>query len=190
MGEKTNYVLSFLEFSGFFAPVAFILFHIVRQFLFIPAVIVCLAGGLLFGSVFGSLYSLIGLTTSSFLIYFLLKLFPSVHNRLHQIKLKWFGPYTNLTHGQIALLKLIPFMHYQLLSYCLLERNKNFQDYAVGSLYTNIPVVIFYTVFGQFFNSFTPTMAVIFLIALSVLIVVLREKFVVIKWKDFFKATS
>lgn len=181
--------MSFLEIGGIFAPLSFILFHTIRQFLFIPIVVVCLAGGLLFGSVFGSIYSLFGLTLSSLLIYFLLKLFPGIHDHLHKIKLKWFGPYMNLTEGQIALLKLIPFMHYQLLSYCILERKRNFREYVMSSLYTNIPVAIFYTVFGQFLSHFTPTMAIICLLALAVLIVILREKFVVIKWKDFFKVT-
>lgn len=190
MDGSTSFILSFIEIGGLFAPIAFILFHIVRQFLFIPVVVVCLAGGLLFGSVFGIIFSIIGLTLSSFLLYFLLKIFPTVHSKLHEIKLKWFGSYINLSRGQIALLKLIPFMHFQLLSYCLLERNPNFCDYAVNSLYTNIPVVVFYTVFGQFFNHFSPMMTVMFLLALSVFIVILREKFVVIKWRDFFKATS
>ncbi|WP_033828230.1 TVP38/TMEM64 family protein [Bacillus andreraoultii] len=186
MDGSTSLILSFVEMGGLFAPIAFILFHIVRQFLFIPVVVVCLAGGLLFGSVFGIIFSIIGLTLSSVLLFFILRIFPTVHSKLHHIKLKWFGPYMNLTRGQIALLKLIPFMHFQLLSYCLLERNPDFRDYVVNSLYTNIPVVVFYTVFGQFFNHFSPTMAVMFLLALSALIVLLREKFIVIKWQDFF----
>ncbi|MCU9614162.1 VTT domain-containing protein [Caldibacillus lycopersici] len=189
MDDKASFVISFLEVSGIFAPIAFIAFHTFRQFLFVPVVVVCLAGGLLFGTVFGSIFSLVGLTFSSLMFYFILKMFPRVHKKLFEIKRKWFGPYSNFTSGQVAVLKLIPFMHYQLLCFCLMERQKSFSEYAFASFMTNIPVVIFYTVFGQFFKQFSPSMAIIVLIALSVLIVVLREKVVVIKWKDFFKAT-
>lgn len=190
MDDQASFVFAFLEMSGLFAPVAFIAFHSVRQFLFIPVVVVCMAGGLLFGAVLGTVYSLIGLTISSFFVYFLLKFFPSFHQKILQIKQKWFGHYSNFTPGQVAVLKLIPFMHYQLLSFCLMERKKNFREYAAGSFLTNIPVVIFYTVFGQFFKQFSPSLAMILLVALSILIVILREKVVVIKWKDFFNAAA
>jgi uncharacterized membrane protein YdjX (TVP38/TMEM64 family) len=190
MGEKVEYVLSVVQMSGILAPIIFIIFHTLRQFFFIPVIVVCFAGGLLFGAVFGAIYSLIGLTLSSFVVYFLLRIFPSFHQKIQQFKMKWFGPYANLTTAQISVLKLVPFMYYQLLCFCLMERKKAFHEYAIASFYTNIPVVIFYTVFGQFFKHFSPTMGIVFIISLMVLIIAFREKFVVIKWKDFFKATS
>lgn len=189
LDEKAALVLSFIETSGIFAPIFFIFFHTFRQFLFIPVVVVCMAGGLLFGTVYGAIFSLIGLTMSSFVIYFLLKMFPSLHNKLNMIKRKWFGPYSNFTSGQVAVLKLIPFMHFQLLSFSLMERKRSFSEYAYSSFLTNIPVAIFYTVFGQFLKAFSPSMAIIVLVALTVLIIALREKIVVIKWRDFFRAT-
>ena len=190
MGDYATYILSFMKMSGFFAPIAFIVFHVLRQFFFIPVIVVCLAGGLLFGSLFGSIYSIIGLTLSSFVVYILLKMFPTLHKKLQQIKTKCLGPYSNFTTVQISVLKVIPFMHYQLLCFCLMERKKTFREYAISSLLTNIPVVLLYTLFGQFIRKFSPTMVVVFLILLTVLIISFREKFVVIKWKDFFKATS
>lgn len=190
MEEKSAYVISFLEMSGMFAPLAFIAFHTLRQFLFIPVVVVCITGGMLFGTVFGSIFSLIGLTLSSLLFYILLFLFPSVSRKLRKIKQKWFGPYANFTPGQITLLKLVPFMHFHLLSFCLLERQKSFSEYAALSFLTNIPVVVFYTVFGQFFKQFSPSMALMLLLGLTVLIIVMREKVVVIKWKDFFNMAA
>ncbi|WAA10192.1 TVP38/TMEM64 family protein [Fervidibacillus albus] len=189
MNEQADYVLSFLEMSGIFAPIAFIVFHTLRPFLFIPVVVVCLAGGLLFGTVFGSVFSLVGLTLSSFVLYLLLILFPGVTNKLSSIKQRWFGPYTKFTPGQITVLKLIPFIHFQLLSFCLFEHRKNFSEYATLSFLTNIPVVIFYTTFGQFLKQFTPFIILLILLALTVFIIVFRERMVVIKWNEFFKST-
>ncbi len=190
MNGETGLVLAYLELGGILAPLAFILIHILRPFLFIPVVVMCMAGGVLFGAVFGTAFSLIGLTISSFSLYFLLKRFPILHRRLRRIKIKWFGPYKNLTGGQIAVLKMIPFIHFQLLCFCLIERKGNFREYAGSSFFTNLPVAVFYTVFGKSFQQISPAAFLLFLLVLTVLIVVLREKFAVIKWKDFFKAAS
>lgn len=188
--EKMNYLLAFVEMSGLLAPFAFIVIHILRQFFFIPVIVICLAGGLLFGSIFGLIYSLIGLTLSSFIVYYLLTLLPGLHKKLRQIRMKCFGPYNNLTSGQIAILKMIPLMHYQLLCFCLMERKKTFREYAITSFLTNIPTVTLYTIFGQFIRQFSPGAALIFIMILALLIVAFREKLIVIKWKDFFKIAS
>ncbi|MFC8572405.1 TVP38/TMEM64 family protein, partial [Heyndrickxia sporothermodurans] len=97
--------------------------------------------------------------------------------------------YAKLTIGQIAILRLIPFFHYHLLNICLLERNPTFKSYLKGSFVTNIPLVVFYTVFGQFISRFTPSLIIIILIALSILFFILREKVIVMKWKEFFPGT-
>ncbi|MDE5052299.1 hypothetical protein NDK25_07960 [Niallia taxi] len=49
-----------VEIGGVLAPIAMILFHTLRQVLFIPPVLVCIAGGVLFGVTFGTIYSVIG----------------------------------------------------------------------------------------------------------------------------------
>jgi uncharacterized membrane protein YdjX (TVP38/TMEM64 family) len=176
-----------IKAGGWLAPLAFIFFHLVRQFLFIPVPVVCIAGGVLFGTVWGTLYSLVGLIAASLLFFVLIKRMPNTRNRLSNIRKRWFGEYRKLTVGQIAVLRLIPFVHYQLLNFCLFERTKNMQSYLKGSLLTIIPLAFFYTVFGEFIATFTPTMIVIILFALSVLVYLLREKMTVIKWREFFK---
>lgn len=179
-----------IEAGGWLAPVAFILFHLLRQFLFIPVPVVCMAGGVLFGTIWGTVFSMIGLLAVSFIFYVLINRMPNTHERLSKIRKRWFGEYRNLTVGQIAVLRLIPFVHYQLLNFCLLERNKNVKAYMKGSWLTIIPLAFFYTVFGEFISSFTPTMIIIILFALTVLVYLLREKMTVIKWREFFKATG
>ena len=57
--------------AGWWAPVIFILIYIVSTVLFLPGSILTLAGGALFGPVFGALYNLTGATIGagiSFLI--------------------------------------------------------------------------------------------------------------------------
>ena len=186
MNERLVAALAIMEASGYIAPFLFILFHILRQFLFIPVALVCMAGGVLFGSLFGTLYSLIGLTLLSITFYFVIGRFPAFYQRLLRLKEKWFGRSAALTTGQIAILRLIPFVHYQLLNLCLLERKPKIKSFARASLISNIPLAFFYTVFGQYIKRFSPPILAMILLALVVLFYLLREKVRVFEWREFF----
>ena len=59
MDEGLSILFVMVEVGGIWAPIVFIFFHIFRQFLFIPVSLVCMAGGILFGSVFGTIFSLL-----------------------------------------------------------------------------------------------------------------------------------
>lgn len=176
-----------IELGGIFAPIAFILFHTLRQVIFIPPMIVCIAGGVLFGVTLGTIYSIIGLTINCLCFYFIIKKMPKTHRKLSLLKKRWFGEYRNLTVGQVTVLRLIPFIHYHLLNFCLLEKRQGFKDYLKYAILSNIPLALFYTIFGQFISQFSPTMMIVILFALCILAYILREKITIIKWKEFFK---
>ncbi|MBB6445667.1 TVP38/TMEM64 family protein [Bacillus benzoevorans] len=186
MDESMSILLVVLGAGGVLAPVAFILFHLIRQFLFIPVTIVCLAGGILFGALFGTLLSLIGLLLNSVCFYFLIGKMPKTYEKLAKLKRKWFGEYRNLTVAQTAVLRLIPLIHFHLLNFCLMEKDRRFSPYMKNNLLSNLPLAFFYSAFGSIISLFTPlVMAVIFL-SLMVLVYLLREKVTVIKWQKFF----
>ena len=147
-----------IEVGGIWAPVVFIFFHIFRQFLFIPVSLVCMAGGMLFGSVFGTIFSLFGLILSSILFYFVIGKLPKTHEKLSRLRKKWFGEFRNVTVAQSAILRLIPFIHFHLLNFCLLEKNRSFNTYLKNSVLSNLPFAFFYSVFGQFIREFTPSL--------------------------------
>ena len=127
MDESMAILLVLVGAGGILAPIAFILFHLIRQFLFIPVALVCLAGGILFGSLFGTLFSLLGLLLNSLCFYFLIDKMPKTYGKLSKLKRKWFGEYRNLTVSQTAILRLIPFIHFHLLNFCLIEKNRKFK---------------------------------------------------------------
>ncbi|GKU81526.1 TVP38/TMEM64 family protein [Niallia sp. NCCP-28] len=187
MDEQLSMLFVMIELGGIFAPIAFILFHTLRQVIFIPPMIVCIAGGILFGVTLGTIYSIIGLTINCLFFYFVIKKMPKTHRKLSLLKKRWFGEYRNLTVGQVTVLRLIPFIHYHLLNFCLLEKRQGLKDYLKYATITNIPLAFFYTIFGQFISQFSPTMMIVILFALCILVYVLREKITIIKWKEFFK---
>jgi uncharacterized membrane protein YdjX (TVP38/TMEM64 family) len=190
MDDRLVAAFAIMEASGYIAPVLFILFHVLRQFLFIPVALVCMAGGILFGSILGTVYSLIGLTLLSIIFYFAIKSFTSFYERLLRLKEKWFGKSADLTTGQIAVLRLIPFLHYQLLNLCLMQKNPQFKPFVRATIISNIPLAFFYTVFGQYIKQFSPPILVMILLALIVLFYLLREKVRVIGWNEFFPERS
>jgi len=187
MDEKLNVLFVIIETHWWLASLGFIIFHIVRQVLFIPVVIICIAGGALFGGLIGSIYSIVGLTLSSLFFYFLYHQMPRVFGKVLAMKERWFGNRGNLSVGQITVLRLVPFIHFHLLSLCLIETTKTFSKYARASLLTNIPLAIIYTVFGQFITEFSPTAMVVVLIFLSAMLLIMRQKVVVMKWEQFFQ---
>ena len=190
MNEDMSLLLVLIEAGGVFAPLAFILFHLLRSFLFIPVPVVLISGGVLFGTLWGTLYSVIGLMGVSLFFYAFIDRMPKTHGRLVKIKVRCFGEYRNLTVGQIAIIRLIPFVHYHLLSFCLKQKTPLFNDYMKASLLTNIPIAIFYTSFGEYISYFTPSIIILILLVLTALVYLLREKQHAIKWREFFKATE
>ncbi|MEH7236275.1 TVP38/TMEM64 family protein [Bacillus sp. JJ1562] len=186
MDETMTLLFVFIESTGLLAPIIFIVIHLIRPFFFIPVPVVCIVGGILFGSVFGTIYSILGLTMLSILFYFLYRQVPRLSKKINTLKQKWLGDKVNFTIGQIAILRVIPFINFHLLSLCIIDVTRNFRDYAKASFYTNIPVALLYTVFGQFIREFSTTVILAILLALTLLFYLLREKQVIIKWHEFF----
>jgi uncharacterized membrane protein YdjX (TVP38/TMEM64 family) len=182
----TSTVLTAIQTTGFFAPFVFILFHIIRQFLLIPVAVVCIAGGILFGTLLGSLYSVIGLTCASITFYFFSKLFPIFINRFVKMKDKWLGTYTKLSVIQIMILRMIPFVNFSLISLCVLDRAKTFSKYTKLSFITHVPSTLCFTLLGASIQTLSPILLVGIFMILLVLMYFFREKQAFIKWHDFF----
>ncbi|RYG74872.1 TVP38/TMEM64 family protein [Lentibacillus lipolyticus] len=186
----SNYLLSIIETGGLFAPVLFISFHLLRPLFFLPVVFICISGGVLFGTAAGTLYSVIGITLSSMMFYGLIRWLPKTFGKLVRLKQRIIGGKASLTTSQIALLRLIPFIHFHLLSLCLIEISANFRDYTKSSLLTNIPLAFIYTSVGQWISRLSPLYILLFLLVLLPFIYLLRRKEMIIKWNEFFQVST
>lgn len=187
MEQISQYIISFIESGGLLAPLLFICFHLLRPLFFFPVVFICITGGIMFGTIGGTFYSVIGITLSSGLFYGLIHNMPKTTHRLFFLKEKWIGKRSVLTTTQIALLRLIPFIHFHLLSLCLIEISASFKDYIKSSFITNIPLAFIYTSIGQGIAGLAP----IYLISISLFLIPiiywLRKKETQIKWHEFFQ---
>lgn len=137
-----------IESAGWLAPILFIILHLIRPFLFLPVIVVCIAGGLAFGFFEGALLSFIGLSLMSLVSYLLVNKFPKFREKMSRLKDKIFSDRT-LTVGQVMILRIMPFVHFHLLSLYLMEMTKNFRDYMYFSTLGLILPAVIYTAFGQ-----------------------------------------
>ncbi|HLR41043.1 MAG TPA: VTT domain-containing protein [Virgibacillus sp.] len=190
MEQVGNYLMTYIELGGLFAPVLFISFHLIRPLFFLPVVFICISGGVLFGTVAGTIYSLIGITLSSVAFYGIIHWMPKTLEKLLHLKQKLIGQQSSFTTPQIAVLRLVPFIHFHLLSVCLMEISAGFKDYTKSSLLSNIPLAFVYTSIGKWISNLSPLHVVVFLALLLPLIYLLRSKEISIKWQDFFQVST
>lgn len=187
MGETANAILAWLEHQEAWAPLLFIGIHLLRPFLFLPVMLVCITGGVLFGPIAGSAYSIIGTMLSSLLFYRTIRLVPSGLKKLKSLKERWLRKHSNLTVKQVAILRLVPFIHFHLLSYCLLEISADFKEYTKSSLFANLPLAVIYTSVGQWITLLSIPMMILFSGALIGFCFMVRKKYEVFLWRDFFQ---
>lgn len=186
MDNEYAMFLAFIETSGVWSPLFFVIFHIIRQYLFIPVAVVCMAGGIMFGALFGTLLSLLGLWLSSIIFYFMIVKIPALQKKLERLDEKTLKIGGRMNVKQASMLRLIPFIHFHLLNFYLMGNSRSMAEYAKAVFWSNIPLAFFYTVFGHSIAKFSPTMLAIILAALLGLIFYMREKSVTIKWAEFF----
>jgi len=184
-----EYMLMFIQMSGLFGTILFISFHLFRSFLFIPVVFICITGGIMFGPLYGTIYSVIGITLSSILFYGIVGKVPRSFKRLLHLKEKVFGKQAQMTTSQVAILRLVPFIHFHLLSICLIEVTRGFKEYTKSAFFSNIPLAFVYTTLGNWVSNLTPIQVTLFFILLMFIIYLLRKKEIRIKWNDFFQVS-
>lgn len=190
MQQLGSTVMLILETSGIFAPLLFIGFHLLRPLFFLPVAFICVSGGIIFGAVTGSVYSIIGVTLSSIMFYKMSQWMPRTIKKLIHLKQKLFGKHAGFSTSQIALLRLVPFIHFHLLSLMIIEMTTGFREYMKTSFYSNIPLAVVYTTVGQWLSTLSPVIMGPLILALLPIIYLLRKKEIVISWNDFFQTAK
>ncbi|MFN7250703.1 MAG: TVP38/TMEM64 family protein [Anaerobacillus sp.] len=179
----------YIEQSGVIAPILFVLFHLIRPLLFLPVIFVCMVGGYLFGVIYGSIFSIIGLTLMCIIFYFIVRKFPNVLSRFEKMNNKMLKN-RPLTMNQIMILRMVPFAHFHLLSLYVMEQTNSFKEYAKYSFLGVILPGVIFTSFGQMIIDLPLFYSIFLLLFLSVIFIGVRkrsiEKQKSIQWRKFF----
>ena len=133
------------------APLAYILGFVLRPLLFLPATPVAILGGLLFGSLWGTIYVLMGAMCSSICEFLLVRYFLGEKTkRFLKEKAQTLNKLV-VKHGfsTVFLVRIIPNIAFDLQNCGLALMPIKFTHYFYGTLLGCLPACIFYAFFGS-----------------------------------------
>lgn len=165
---------TFINNMGWFAPPIFVLLHILRPLFFLPVIVVCIAGGVLFGFWQGALFNFFGLGSMNLVFYFIIRKMPKFEAKMNQLKNKML-PDRTLTVGQVMILRIMPFIHFHLLSFYLMKMTKNLKEYMYYALLGVLLPSIIYTAFGDVITEFPWYMTLLMFVVLVFLYTLLNK---------------
>lgn len=140
-----------LDALGFMAPVVFMLFYAVAAVAFLPGLIFTIAGGVLFGPVFGTFYSLTGATLGATLAFLVARYLAS-----DWVAARAGGRLQQLIKGVeregwrfVAFTRLVPVFPFNLLNYALGLTRIPFRHYVLATYICMFPGAFAYTWIGH-----------------------------------------
>lgn len=135
---------------GVVAPMVFMLVYVLATLFFLPGSIITLAGGALFGPVWGTLYNLTGATLGAALAFLAARYLAA-----DQVRLRAGGRTRQLIDGVdregwrfVAFVRLVPLFPFNLLNYALGLTGIRFWHYVVTSYVCMFPGAVAYTYLG------------------------------------------
>ncbi|NFT90305.1 TVP38/TMEM64 family protein, partial [Clostridium botulinum] len=144
-----NIILSY----GNYGIIVFLIFQIIQVVaFFIPGEVMQIAGGYIYGTLLGSVYSLIGITLGSVFVFLLAHIYgrPLVHKIISKKDLKFFDRVLNIGSIKLIvfLLYLIPGIPKDALGYICGISDIKFKDFFILSTLGRIPEVLASAYFG------------------------------------------
>ncbi len=175
--EFKEYIQSF----GVWAPLVYIILFTVVPLTLFPDSILAISGGLAFGIVWGSIYTMIGALMGATLAFFITRTIGNdTVNKLLDKKFKGAKRYTDKMGIEvILLLRLIPLFPFDIVSYLAGLSNIKFRKYIIGSIIGTIPGILVFNNIGQQiidFTSFGFVVSIILLVILFSLSFILKKK--------------
>ncbi len=137
--------------AGIFAPILFILIYALGTVFFLPGVILTLAGGFLFGPVWGTVYNLIGAVLGATLAFWVARFLASdwIESRVGG-RLQWILQGIATSGWRfVAVVRLIPAVPFNLLNYALGLTPIRTLPYVMASAVFMLPGCLAYTYLGH-----------------------------------------
>ena len=136
--------------AGVLGPLVFMFIYIVGTVLFFPGSVLTLAGGALFGPVYGTFYNLTGATIGAAISFLIARYLLSDY-----VEQKTGGRMKQLKEGVenegwrfIAFVRLVPLFPFNVLNYALGLTKIKFWHYVIASYICMLPGGLAYTYFG------------------------------------------
>jgi uncharacterized membrane protein YdjX (TVP38/TMEM64 family) len=146
-----DWVLSF----GMVAPIIYILINVIRPFTLFPISVLSLAGGLAFGVVWGTVYTVFSATIGAILSFYIAK-----HLGTRWLKQKtdspsriekWQNQLKEKGFVYILLLRIIPVLNFDVVSYVAGISRLNLRSYILATMLGVLPGTLAYNLLGDSF---------------------------------------
>lgn len=170
---------------GVMAPIAYIFVWAILPIFFFPVPVLALAGGLSFGLVDGTIYTLIGAMVNSSLMFLLANILAKdMVSKYLEDKLpdKWWDRFQSADGKEgfliVLICRLIPIMPYNVINYVSGLTKIRFSNYFLATLIGIFPgTVIFLNVGDKILDVKSPEfiMSIVFVVILTVVSVVLGK---------------
>jgi len=136
---------------GPWAPVIYICFYSIAPSLFLPGLPLTIAGGLIFGPFFGTLYTIIGATIGASLAFLIARYFArSQIEALLSGKLKTIGEGVEKKGWVfVAITRLIPLFPFNFLNYAFGLTRVKFSHYVIASFIFMLPGTAAYVILSS-----------------------------------------
>jgi uncharacterized membrane protein YdjX (TVP38/TMEM64 family) len=135
---------------GPWGPIAYILLYLIAPPLFIPGSAITIAGGALFGPVWGTFYTIVGATGGASLAFLIAR-----HLAGDWVEHKTSGILRRLKRGVeeegwrfVAFTRLVPIFPFNLLNYAFGLTRVKFSHYAIASFFCMLPGAAAYSFIG------------------------------------------
>lgn len=146
-----DWVLSF----GMVAPIVYVLINVIRPFTLFPISVLSLAGGLAFGAVWGTVYTVFSATLGAVISFYLakhlgarwLKKTTDTPSRIE----KWQKQLKEKGFFYIFLLRIIPILNFDLVSYVAGISRLKFRSYVFATMLGVLPGTLAYNLLGDSF---------------------------------------
>ena len=180
---RPSHIREWIASFGIYAPLIFLLICIGRPFVLFPTSILSVSGGLVFGPLLGTFLAVLGGSIGAFLFFSMarrlgLNILPESWKRRGETLEKRLSEKGFL---YVLLLRLVPFLHFDLVSYVCGVSNVNRRKYYLATLIGMLPGAFALNFLGASFlsNNFTTVLiaAAILLLLLVISLYIRRKAF-------------
>lgn len=143
-------IIAWVDRLGWLAPILFLIIYCLATIMFLPTMVLTLAGGAIFGPLFGTTLNLLGATLGAVCSFLITR--HLISNWFSRKKGEKLGKLIDEVDQKgwmfIALLRLFPIIPFNIVNYGLGVTGIKFRTYLLTTFIFLIPPEIIYTYFG------------------------------------------
>ncbi len=146
-----DHLTNMVESFGIFGEIIYVIVISIRPILFIPSPAVFVIGGVIFGTLKGSIFNIVGILANASLGYYLAGSFKGVFHRF--VGEKYLKRFENIDRNEevkaLFTMRVTPGFPFDPISYASGLVGIPFRNFIVGTAMGSIPKVILYTFLGD-----------------------------------------